>query len=280
MLGVNDPVWGEKIGAILVLSTEGASRGADAALGEIKKWMEREVAAYKVPRVWLLQSEIPKNAMGKVLTSEVFHFRLACFFARIEITPTTLQSFHRTLHLRSAQHPSHSTPLTFYKTLRFRSTHHSSHILHSSPLRILHNTLLTVYSNVLLRTTQCTLLEGQQKGSQVPVRLTRTTTRSKSVHTHRKQPSVYAWCVHFHVAPLSITCGCECTLSCLSQLASRARKGCLDVCVCSSFMLVNYINTLCARMTRKSKKKSRRTQHVGFGHCCWHVLMCSHRRIQ
>ena len=55
VLGVNDPVWGEKIGAILVLSTEGASRGADAALGEIKKWMEKEVAAYKVPRVWLLQ---------------------------------------------------------------------------------------------------------------------------------------------------------------------------------------------------------------------------------
>jgi hypothetical protein len=67
VLGVDDAVWGEKIGAIVVLSTEGAKRGNIAALAEIKKWMEKEVATYKVPRVWLLQDEIPKNAMGKVM---------------------------------------------------------------------------------------------------------------------------------------------------------------------------------------------------------------------
>jgi hypothetical protein len=67
VLGVDDAVWGEKIGAIVVLSTEGAKRGNNAALAEIKKWVEKEVATYKVPRVWLLQDEIPKNAMGKVM---------------------------------------------------------------------------------------------------------------------------------------------------------------------------------------------------------------------
>ena len=59
-------MWGEKIGAIVVLSTEGASLGGDEGLSQIKEWMEKEMASYKVPRVWLVQDEIPKNAMGKV----------------------------------------------------------------------------------------------------------------------------------------------------------------------------------------------------------------------
>lgn len=60
-------MWGEKIGAIIVLSTEGAALGTDEGLTQVREWMESKVASYKVPRTWLVQDEIPKNAMGKVM---------------------------------------------------------------------------------------------------------------------------------------------------------------------------------------------------------------------
>jgi malonyl-CoA/methylmalonyl-CoA synthetase len=67
VLGVDDEVWGEKIGAIVVLSAEAASMPSAVPQAAILEWMESEVASYKVPRVWLVQDEIPKNAMGKVM---------------------------------------------------------------------------------------------------------------------------------------------------------------------------------------------------------------------
>lgn len=62
--GIADPVWGSKIAAVLVLSTA-------VSEGELDAWCRRELAGYKIPRVWRQVDALPRTASGKVIRSEV-----------------------------------------------------------------------------------------------------------------------------------------------------------------------------------------------------------------
>jgi acyl-CoA synthetase (AMP-forming)/AMP-acid ligase II len=64
VVGTPDDRWGQIVTAVLV----GDDLPSDQAL---RAWAEERLAAYKVPRVWLRQSELPRNATGKVLKHEL-----------------------------------------------------------------------------------------------------------------------------------------------------------------------------------------------------------------
>jgi long-chain acyl-CoA synthetase len=66
VIGIPDPVFGEEVGAAVVLRP-GATETAD----DIRDYLKREVAAYKYPRkVWLLPA-LPKGPTGKILKREI-----------------------------------------------------------------------------------------------------------------------------------------------------------------------------------------------------------------
>jgi malonyl-CoA/methylmalonyl-CoA synthetase len=61
VVGVPDPVWGERVVAALVLQ-EGAGLTTDA----MRAWGKERLASYKVPKDAIVLHELPRNAMGKV----------------------------------------------------------------------------------------------------------------------------------------------------------------------------------------------------------------------
>ena len=69
VVGIEDVEWGELIVACLVLNDSTSSIEFDAAL--LDAWMKENIAPYKRPRKYLVVDELPRNAMGKVVKSEV-----------------------------------------------------------------------------------------------------------------------------------------------------------------------------------------------------------------
>ena len=69
VVGIEDVEWGELIVACLVLNESKSSIEFDAAL--LDGWMKENIAPYKRPRKYLVVDELPRNAMGKVVKSEV-----------------------------------------------------------------------------------------------------------------------------------------------------------------------------------------------------------------
>ena len=65
VVGIDDDEWGELIVAALVVSDPAID------LKELNKWLREKMAAYKTPRKYLLVSELPRNAMGKVTKNDV-----------------------------------------------------------------------------------------------------------------------------------------------------------------------------------------------------------------
>jgi malonyl-CoA/methylmalonyl-CoA synthetase len=65
VVSVEDPEWGERLGAAIVARS---GRILDPQL--LDRWTRERLAPYKVPRFFVV-SELPKNAMGKVLKPEV-----------------------------------------------------------------------------------------------------------------------------------------------------------------------------------------------------------------
>jgi len=65
VVGIDDEEWGELIVAALVVSDDSID------LKELNKWLREKMAAYKTPRKYLLVSELPRNAMGKVTKNDV-----------------------------------------------------------------------------------------------------------------------------------------------------------------------------------------------------------------
>src|SRR5208337_2819339 len=59
VVGVPDPVWGERVVAALVLQ-EGAGLTTDA----LRVWGKERLASYKVPKDAIVLQELPRNAMG------------------------------------------------------------------------------------------------------------------------------------------------------------------------------------------------------------------------
>ena len=66
VVGVEDPEWGERVCAAMVLKSE-ASAGSES----LRDWAKERLAIYKVPSRILLVDQLPRNAMGKVIKPEV-----------------------------------------------------------------------------------------------------------------------------------------------------------------------------------------------------------------
>jgi malonyl-CoA/methylmalonyl-CoA synthetase len=61
VVGVEDPEWGERVCAAVILSAEGA-----LSLEALRAWAKERLAPYKVPTRLLCIDALPRNAMGKV----------------------------------------------------------------------------------------------------------------------------------------------------------------------------------------------------------------------
>jgi malonyl-CoA/methylmalonyl-CoA synthetase len=61
VVGVPDPVWGERVVAALVLRA-----GASLDTSSLRAWGKERLATYKVPQDIIILRELPRNAMGKV----------------------------------------------------------------------------------------------------------------------------------------------------------------------------------------------------------------------
>ncbi len=66
VVGADDPDWGERVCAALVLLP-----GCVLEIGDLRTWAGERLAPYKVPREIRPVPELPRNAMGKVTKPEV-----------------------------------------------------------------------------------------------------------------------------------------------------------------------------------------------------------------
>lgn len=66
VIGIADPDWGQRVVAVL----EGRD-GAPVDCAALRLWAKDRLAAYKVPRQWLVVDQLPRNAMGKVQKKDV-----------------------------------------------------------------------------------------------------------------------------------------------------------------------------------------------------------------
>ena len=66
VVGIPDDEWGERIVAALVCKTEVAESSVD-----FSSWLRERIPSYKVPRLYKIVSELPRNAMGKVVKADV-----------------------------------------------------------------------------------------------------------------------------------------------------------------------------------------------------------------
>jgi malonyl-CoA/methylmalonyl-CoA synthetase len=65
VLGIPDPEWGEKV--VAVIQTE----NQELESTQINAWLRERIPAYKVPRMYKVLKELPRNAMGKVVKTEL-----------------------------------------------------------------------------------------------------------------------------------------------------------------------------------------------------------------
>jgi malonyl-CoA/methylmalonyl-CoA synthetase len=70
VVGIPDEEWGEKIAASLVTSESQMDFDALTA------WLKERLPGYKVPRQWIIQTDLPRNAMGKVTKQEIRQYFL------------------------------------------------------------------------------------------------------------------------------------------------------------------------------------------------------------
>jgi len=67
VVGVSDPVWGQKIAGVAVLNTQESS----LTLQELRSWCEDKMPKYWLPSDLRILNEMPRNAMGKVNKKEL-----------------------------------------------------------------------------------------------------------------------------------------------------------------------------------------------------------------
>ena len=68
VMGLNDPIWGQRVFALLVLKTHHASR---FNLNEFKAWCRASLPKYQVPSVIKVIEHMPRNQLGKVNKKEL-----------------------------------------------------------------------------------------------------------------------------------------------------------------------------------------------------------------
>ena len=64
VLGLPDEEWGERVAAVIVLRSECTEQ-------ELKAALKGKLAPYKIPSCWKFCTELPRNAMGKVIKPEL-----------------------------------------------------------------------------------------------------------------------------------------------------------------------------------------------------------------
>lgn len=65
VVGIADETWGEKIGAAIIWKEQ------PILLDELREWLSDKLANYKLPSVLVNSDNLPRNAMGKLVKSEV-----------------------------------------------------------------------------------------------------------------------------------------------------------------------------------------------------------------
>ena len=60
VIGIPDKEWGEIVGASLITTDEAVD------FDQVKKWLKELLPAYKIPRKFIIQDELPRNTLGKV----------------------------------------------------------------------------------------------------------------------------------------------------------------------------------------------------------------------
>jgi len=65
-IGVDDSDFGQRLRAFVVLD-----RGKEVSEGDLKDYVKKNLARYKVPREIVFMDELPRNATGKVLKREL-----------------------------------------------------------------------------------------------------------------------------------------------------------------------------------------------------------------
>ena len=66
VVGVSDPVMGERVRAVAVLGA-----GQSLALGALREWASTQLADYKLPAELVTVGELPRNANGKVIKKQL-----------------------------------------------------------------------------------------------------------------------------------------------------------------------------------------------------------------
>ena len=64
VVGIEDDEWGEVVAAALLVKQ-------DISIETLKQWLKERLPAYKIPRKYKILSQLPCNAMGKVIKNEV-----------------------------------------------------------------------------------------------------------------------------------------------------------------------------------------------------------------
>ena len=59
-VGIPDKVWGEVVGASLILNKKSSD------FDELKTWLKAKLPQYKIPRRFVVQDELPRNTLEKV----------------------------------------------------------------------------------------------------------------------------------------------------------------------------------------------------------------------
>ncbi|MFD0991174.1 acyl-CoA synthetase [Mariniflexile jejuense] len=65
VIGIPDEEWGEIIGVSLVLNTK------EISIDNLKSWLIEKLPGYKIPKKYIIQTDLPRNTMGKVTKNEL-----------------------------------------------------------------------------------------------------------------------------------------------------------------------------------------------------------------
>ena len=66
VIGLPDKQWGERVAAVMV-----AKQGRTIAKDEVKAFLKSRLSPYKVPKEYIVVSELPKSPAGKILKREI-----------------------------------------------------------------------------------------------------------------------------------------------------------------------------------------------------------------
>ncbi len=68
VVGLPNEEWGEIIGVSLILESK------EISIDDLKNWLKEKLPAYKIPRKFIFQEDLPRNVMGKVTKKELQNY--------------------------------------------------------------------------------------------------------------------------------------------------------------------------------------------------------------